>query len=484
MDIYAVGATVELFFTTNSAAGAAVAPSSAFEAADVLLYKGHSTTERSSQSGWTMTSPFDSKTGLHQLSIDLSDNTDAGFYADGSVYHPILSPDETVDSQAVIAVLDKFKVGTEDANVTKFGGTAGTFSGGRPEVNVSHWLGTAAATPTVAGVPEIDVTHWNGTAIPGVDTAGYPKVTVKDGTGTGEIDTASGRVQLTEAQIDQIVDEMLDEVNTSAAHNVTNSVGYQLRLISQFRRDLLIRSGTAQTGSTSNTIKLDSGASATNNIYNGAIVFLTGGTGLGQTRRIVSYNGTTKVATVDKAWVITPDNTSTFELYGNTNSVAAHEGIAQAGAAGSLTLQTTASATNNIYNNSFLTITSGTGSGQTRIITAYNGTTKVATVDSNWSVTPDNTSVYAVIPAGDATSDFPIPPSVGEIWAQAMTELTAVPGVTGTVLEALEWCFLLARNKRTQTATTELLRNNADSGTIGTATKSDDGTTFIRGKYS
>lgn len=41
-----------------------------------------------------------------------------------------------------------------------------------------------------------DVRAWNGTAIPGVDTAGYPKVTIKDGTGTGEINTDTGRVGL------------------------------------------------------------------------------------------------------------------------------------------------------------------------------------------------------------------------------------------------------------------------------------------------
>lgn len=61
-------------------------------------------------------------------------------------------------------------------------------------VNVGSWLGTTVATPTVAGVPEVDPTHWNGTAVATPDTAGYPKVTVKDGTGTGEIDTASGKV--------------------------------------------------------------------------------------------------------------------------------------------------------------------------------------------------------------------------------------------------------------------------------------------------
>src|SRR5689334_11662206 len=111
MDIYAVNATVECFFTTNAASGASVAPSSAFEAADVILYKNHSATQRTSTSGFTMTSPFDSITGLHQLSIDLSDNTDAGFYADLSIYQPVLSPDtETVDSQTVVALLDKFKI--------------------------------------------------------------------------------------------------------------------------------------------------------------------------------------------------------------------------------------------------------------------------------------------------------------------------------------------------------------------------------------
>ena len=28
--------------------------------------------------------------------------------------------------------------------------------------NVAKWLGTAAATPTIAGVPEVDVTHLSG----------------------------------------------------------------------------------------------------------------------------------------------------------------------------------------------------------------------------------------------------------------------------------------------------------------------------------
>lgn len=34
---------------------------------------------------------------------------------------------------------------------------------GEADANVTQWLGTAAATPTVAGVPEVDVTHVGGT---------------------------------------------------------------------------------------------------------------------------------------------------------------------------------------------------------------------------------------------------------------------------------------------------------------------------------
>lgn len=81
--------------------------------------------------------------------------------------------------------------------------------------------------------------------------------------------------------------------------------------------------------------------------------------------------------------------------------------------------------------------------------------------------------------AADAVTEI-----VTGVWAKAMTELASVPGVTGTVLEALQFQFLLARNKMTQTATTTLLRNDADSATIATSTVSDDGTTFTRGEFA
>jgi hypothetical protein len=43
-----------------------------------------------------------------------------------------------------------------------------------------------------------------------------------------------------------------------------------------------------------------------------------------------------------------------------------------------------------------VTITSGTGSGQSANVISYNGTTKVATVDANWSTQPTSSSVYSL----------------------------------------------------------------------------------------
>lgn len=69
---------------------------------------------------------------------------------------------------------------------------------------------------------------------------------------------------------------------------------------------------------------------------------------------------------------------------------------AQAGGASTITLDANASAVDDAYNSLSIRILSGTGSGQEKPITDYDGTTKVATVASAWSVNPDNTSVFEI----------------------------------------------------------------------------------------
>lgn len=76
----------------------AAATVTGFVASDVLIYKDASTTQRTSASGIAVTTSFDAQVGLEMITIDLSDNTDAGFYAAGHEYQVGVA-DIVVDGQ-------------------------------------------------------------------------------------------------------------------------------------------------------------------------------------------------------------------------------------------------------------------------------------------------------------------------------------------------------------------------------------------------
>ena len=132
-----------IYFTSHDAATGANEAASNLAVGDILIYKGTSITQRSSTSGFALIDTdgldVDGLTGVNAISIDLSDNTDAGFYAVGSFYNVVLGP-ITIDAQTVYTHLATFRI------------------------------------------------------VAAENTAGYPTVTIKDGTGTGELDTSSGGV--------------------------------------------------------------------------------------------------------------------------------------------------------------------------------------------------------------------------------------------------------------------------------------------------
>lgn len=70
---------------------------------------------------------------------------------------------------------------------------------------------------------------------------------------------------------------------------------------------------------------------------------------------------------------------------------------AQAGGAASITLDAAADPRTGYYVGARIMIYSGTGSGQIKPITAYVGSTKVATVDSSWTTPPDSTSIFTTL---------------------------------------------------------------------------------------
>lgn len=69
---------------------------------------------------------------------------------------------------------------------------------------------------------------------------------------------------------------------------------------------------------------------------------------------------------------------------------------AQAAGVNTITLSSASSSDNDAYNGKIIRIIAGVGSGQSRTITDYDGSTKVATVNSNWATQPNDQSTYSL----------------------------------------------------------------------------------------
>lgn len=80
-------------------------------------------------------------------------------------------------------------------------------------------------------------------------------------------------------------------------------------------------SANAISGTSSNITFPGLGYSAAANAYYGVTVSIDKGTSAGDVKRIVSYNGTTRTATVDTPWSVTPDTSSVFTLRFDTKDI-------------------------------------------------------------------------------------------------------------------------------------------------------------------
>lgn len=184
-----------------------------------------------------------------------------------------------------------------------------------------------------------------------------------------------------------------------------------------------IISGTSPgTGNTATRIELDGSASGVDGAYDPAAIYIIAGTGAGQSRMIFEYDGTNRYAYVSRDWKVTPDATSEYVIVYNSGNTHVNEGVAQAGTNNTITMNALASAQNNIYLGQMIFIVAGTGADQARMIVGYNGGTKIATVDSDWIVNPDSTSVYVTqpfpgfihgLPATNSTANILIRDGIG-----------------------------------------------------------------------
>lgn len=98
-----VGDVIPVLFDTAAAAGGSVTITG-LAVTDLEVYKGTSMTQRASDNGYVLLdtdgTDLDGIIGVHGLTIDTSDNSDAGFWTDGSFYRIVIST-ITVDGQTV-----------------------------------------------------------------------------------------------------------------------------------------------------------------------------------------------------------------------------------------------------------------------------------------------------------------------------------------------------------------------------------------------
>lgn len=162
------GTTIYVPFATYDGATGASETCSGLAVTDIEIYKNGSTTQRASDNGYTLLDTdgidFDGLTGINGFSIDLSDNTDAGFYAVGSWYWVVVSS-ITADSQTVNFVAATFRL---------------------------------VAAENTAGTPVADAVRVSGTAQTARDIGA--SVLLSSGSGAGQIDLSSGKVLLQATQ--------------------------------------------------------------------------------------------------------------------------------------------------------------------------------------------------------------------------------------------------------------------------------------------
>lgn len=333
---FSTGSTVFFSFTTVNSSGVPTALSSG----GVTVYRDGSTVPATT--GVTLTASFNAVTGFNRVQIDMVGTST--FYQPGAEFTAIISSGAASESLAgytlahwsvirgtpvtvstavsistasLISTSNVFaSVATVTGNVTGSVGSVASATG----IAQAVWNATRASY-TVAGSfgqsistgSSIAAVVWDINSASSVTTVGSVASTVSAdvrlwlGTapstlGTGSHIRASSTLEflaLSTAGI--IADAVWDE--GSSDHVSTGTFGQNL---------FGVRAGTAGVANGSSWIILDSGASTRDDFYNSAMVLITGGGAIGQTRIIEDYDGTTRAAFVSPAWIINPASTSQF----------------------------------------------------------------------------------------------------------------------------------------------------------------------------
>ena len=161
------------------------------------------------------------------------------------------------------------------------------------------------------------------------------------------------------------------------------------------------RSDTLQSGTIS-TVTLDLSASSSDDTYNGQVIEIISGTGIDQSSLIADYVGSTKVATLDTDhnFSIAPDSSSIYVIHINSGQCQIQNGSGLENKNAKIKISSSASSSDNFYNQAYIRILSGDGKNQTAQIIDYDGTNKVISINIDLSIPVSSNSLYSIYGEG------------------------------------------------------------------------------------
>ena len=301
---FVVNSTVRYFFGTNASAGASVNRTTA---GAIRVYKNTSVTERTSVAGITDTSGFDSVTGLNAVSIDLSNNTDAGFYAAGNDYVVVLFG-AVVDTQTVNVPLFQFSIENR-TSVTRSLSTGAITSASIANSAINLRLANDPLTSNArfttydsfSGYPLLSQSAQHQISITGAHHAAadvhefQPNVITNTATDT--------------TFIDELVDAVWDEL--LSAHSVSGSAGKILRDLASVYTGV---TGLVTSTVTATFSSFSTNLTASNETYDEQTIVFTSGSCTGQSVPVTQYLQTNGHITTEDPLTSEPQPGDAFSI--------------------------------------------------------------------------------------------------------------------------------------------------------------------------
>jgi hypothetical protein len=396
-------------------------------------------------------------------------NTNSTPADEGSFYSLALTATEMQAARIAIVLIDQTatKVWKDTAFlITTYGNASAQhefdLDDGTPTVNVTQISGAAVSTTTAQIGTNVVQVSGDATAADNIeldyDGTGYAKTNSTIGTATNVTNQVT-------ADTTAISGDTVAANNLEAAFDGT---GYDDGGVNRLGANVKEVNQTAVTDQAGvldvNVAQISADATAATNLeadYDGtgyAKTNSTVGTATNVTNQVTAdvtaISGSTAAADNLEAWWANMD--TQINVASATTTTIVFDDAAM-------------NANNDFYNGMIVFVYGGTGAGQARLVTDYDGGTKSATVFPAWGTTPDATS-DVIMSAG---------PGVGADMSETDVSMY---GTVRNLPEVLNVLATLMRNEINVDSNSIDVRNDGDSSNLFAYTISDDGSTFTHAK--